>query len=144
MTMLPGPISYRSPRFLNRFPFQQVKQFIEKMFPQQYFSRSLRMSSRRAALLSLVVLTLGGLVSGPVVAEIKKPVVALLPGVVDPFYFTMYRGAQQAAKEEGVELVFQIPKAWNTAEQVPILKALIAKRPDVLLVSPVDKQQLVR
>ena len=88
------------------------------------------MSSRRAALLSLAVLTLGGLVSGPVVAEIKKPVVALLPGVVDPFYFTMYRGAQQAAKEEGVELVFQIPKAWNTAEQVPM--TLTARQRQVL------------
>ncbi|HVK56569.1 MAG TPA: ABC transporter substrate-binding protein, partial [Burkholderiales bacterium] len=102
------------------------------------------MSSRRTVLFSLAAFALSALISGPAVAETKKPVVALLPGVVDPFYFTMHRGAQQAAKEEGVELLFQIPKAWNTAEQVPILKALIAKRPDVLLVSPVDKQQLVR
>ena len=73
-----------------------------------------------------------------------KPVVALLPGVVDPFYFTMKRGADQAAEEEGIELLFQIPKAWNVTDQVPILKAIIAKKPDVLLISPVDKDQLIQ
>ncbi len=73
-----------------------------------------------------------------------KPVVALLPGVVDPFYFTMKRGADKAAEEEGVELLFQIPKAWNVTDQVPILKAIIAKKPDVLLISPVDKDQLIQ
>ncbi|MCC8402349.1 substrate-binding domain-containing protein [Paraburkholderia sp. MMS20-SJTN17] len=76
-------------------------------------------------------------------ADAAHPVVALLPGVTDPFYFTMYRGAQRAAKEENVQLLFQVPKAWNTTEQVPILKAFIAKHPDVLLVSPVDKQQMI-
>jgi ribose transport system substrate-binding protein len=77
-------------------------------------------------------------------ADAAKPVIALLPGVVDPFYFTMRRGAEQAAKEAGAELLFQIPKAWNTADQVPILKALIAKHPDVLVIAPVDKTQLVQ
>lgn len=76
-------------------------------------------------------------------ADAAHPVVALLPGVTDPFYFTMHRGAEKAAKEDNVELLFQVPKAWNTTEQVPILKAMIAKHPDVLLVSPVDKQQLI-
>jgi ribose transport system substrate-binding protein len=83
------------------------------------------------------------LLSGLAHADAAHPVVALLPGVVDPFYFTMHRGAERAAKEEKVELLFQVPKAWNTSEQVPILKAFIAKRPDVLLISPVDKQQLI-
>lgn len=93
-------------------------------------------------------LLLGALLLGPAAppaaAQGDKLVVALLPGVVDPFYFTMRRGAEKAAKEENVELLFQIPKAWNTAEQVPILRALIAKKPAVLLVAPVDKQQLIR
>lgn len=77
-------------------------------------------------------------------ADATKPVIALLPGVVDPFYFTMKRGADQAAAEENVELLFQIPKAWNVTEQVPILKAIIAKKPDVLLIAPVDKDQLIQ
>ncbi|WP_233801445.1 ABC transporter substrate-binding protein [Paraburkholderia sp. HP33-1] len=84
-----------------------------------------------------------GALPGVAYADAAHPVVALLPGVTDPFYFTMYRGAQRAAKEENVQLLFQVPKAWNTSEQVPILKAFIAKHPDVLLVSPVDKQQMI-
>ncbi|MBV8261829.1 MAG: substrate-binding domain-containing protein [Paraburkholderia sp.] len=76
-------------------------------------------------------------------ADKDHPVVALLPGVVDPFYFTMYRGAQKAAAEDNTQLLFQLPKSWNTTEQVPILKAFIAKRPDAILISPVDAQQLI-
>src|SRR6185369_14302430 len=106
------------------------------------------MSNRRHVLKLLSGVAVGGalgavgsaIVGAPqVLADAAKPVVALLPGVVDPFYFTMKRGADKAAAEEGVELLFQIPKAWNVTEQVPILKAIIAKKPDVLLISPVDK-----
>ena len=84
-----------------------------------------------------------GMLPGAAQADAAHPIVALLPGVTDPFYFTMHRGAERAAKEENIELLFQVPKAWNTTEQVPILKAFIAMHPDVLLVSPVDKQQLI-
>jgi ribose transport system substrate-binding protein len=92
------------------------------------------------AVSTIIVCSLSGLAH----ADAAHPVVALLPGVVDPFYFTMHRGAERAAKEENVELLFQVPKEWNTSEQVPILKAFIAKHPDVLLISPVDKQQLIQ
>ncbi|HVI88680.1 MAG TPA: ABC transporter substrate-binding protein [Dongiaceae bacterium] len=107
------------------------------------------MPNRRYLLKLLSGVALAGMAAGasllaPVTrADSAKPVVALLPGVVDPFYFTMHRGAQKAADEEGIDLLFQIPKAWNTADQVPILKAIIAKKPAVLLVSPVDKTQLI-
>ncbi|MCX5545618.1 ABC transporter substrate-binding protein [Paraburkholderia sp. CNPSo 3076] len=99
----------------------------------------------RIALGCLMVLStiVAGALPGVAQADAAHPVVALLPGVTDPFYFTMHRGAERAAKEENIQLLFQVPKAWNTTEQVPILKAFIAKHPDVLLVSPVDKQQLI-
>jgi ribose transport system substrate-binding protein len=95
-----------------------------------------------AAQAALAITLLGALDTAG--ADANKPVIALLPGVVDPFYFTMKRGADQAAKEVGAELLFQIPKAWNTADQVPILKAMIAKHPDVLVIAPVDKTQLIQ
>jgi ribose transport system substrate-binding protein len=107
------------------------------------------MPNRRYLLKLLSGVALAGMAAGASLlapatkADSAKPVVALLPGVVDPFYFTMHRGAQKAADEEGIDLMFQIPKAWNTADQVPILKAIIAKKPAVLLVSPVDKTQLI-
>src|SRR5690348_16052143 len=107
------------------------------------------MPNRRYLLKLLSGVAIAGIAAGATLlapatrADSAKPVVALLPGVVDPFYFTMHRGAQKAADEEGIDLLFQIPKAWNTADQVPILKAIIAKSPAVLLVSPVDKTQLI-
>lgn len=107
------------------------------------------MPNRRYLLKLLSGVAIAGIAAGATLlapatrADSAKPVVALLPGVVDPFYFTMHRGAQKAADEEGIDLLFQIPKAWNTADQVPILKAIIAKKPAVLLVSPVDKTQLI-
>jgi ribose transport system substrate-binding protein len=107
------------------------------------------MSNRRHVLKMLTGVAVAGAVSAvagePLAwADATKPVVAFLPGVVDPFYFTMKRGADKAAAEEGVTLMFQIPKAWNVTEQVPILKAIIAKKPNVLVISPVDKDQLVK
>ena len=72
-----------------------------------------------------------------------KKTIALLPGVVDPFYFTMHRGAKHAADALGVNLLFQIPKQWNVSVQVPILNAIIAKKPDAILIAPTDKVQLI-
>jgi ribose transport system substrate-binding protein len=102
------------------------------------------MNQRRMVVRAAMAATLLTGLAASALADANKPVIALLPGVVDPFYFTMKRGADQAAKEVGAELLFQIPKAWNTAEQVPILKALIAKHPDVILIAPVDKTQLIQ
>ena len=73
----------------------------------------------------------------------KKLTIALIPGVVDPFYFTMHRGAEHAAKALGVNLLFQVPKQWNVSVQVPILNAIIAKKPDAILIAPTDKVQLI-
>jgi len=73
----------------------------------------------------------------------KKLTIALLPGVVDPFYFTMHRGAKHAAEALGVNLLFQVPKQWNVSVQVPILNAIIAKKPDAILIAPTDKVQLI-
>ena len=39
--------------------------------------------------------------------------------------------------------MFQIPKKWNPSEQVQILNAMIAKRPDAILIAPTDKTQLI-
>src|SRR5262245_45365709 len=106
------------------------------------------MGAPRMTMVSRLPLLAGALLlaepAGPAAAQRERPVVALLPGVIDPFYMTMHRGAEKAAKEEDVELVSQLPKTWNTHEQVPLLRALVAKKPSVLLVAPVDKQELIR
>ena len=74
----------------------------------------------------------------------KKFTVALVPGLTtDAFYITMRKGAQAAADALGVELVFQGAPDFNPVTQVPVLDAVIARKPDAILIAPTDKVQLV-
>ncbi|MER8887414.1 ABC transporter substrate-binding protein [Mesorhizobium sp. M0074] len=80
----------------------------------------------------------------PALAQDKKFTVALVPGLTtDGFYITMRKGAQAAADALGVTLVFQGASDFNPVTQVPVLDAVIAKKPDAILIAPTDKVQLV-
>ncbi|UCC87834.1 MAG: substrate-binding domain-containing protein, partial [Anaerolineales bacterium] len=80
--------------------------------------------------------------AAPVAAGQVK--IGFLAGVQDPFYFTMERGARQAAADLGVELVVQIPDNWNATVQTPILDAMVARGDlDFLFLAPVDKEAMV-
>jgi ribose transport system substrate-binding protein len=73
----------------------------------------------------------GGGVSG------KKFV--LMVGVKgDPFYISMQCGAQEKAKELGVNLQVQGPDKFDATLQNPLLDAVAAARPAALLVAPND------
>ena len=77
-------------------------------------------------------------------ADGHKPTIALVPGLTtDAFYITMHKGAMAAAEALGVELLFQGSPEWNASLQIPILNAVIAKKPDAILIAPNDKQQLI-
>ena len=77
-------------------------------------------------------------------ADGHKPTIALVPGLTtDAFYITMHKGAMAAADALGVELLFQGSPEWNASLQIPILNAVIAKKPDAILIAPNDKQQLI-
>lgn len=80
----------------------------------------------------------------PAQAQDKKYTIALIPGLTtDGFYITMRKGAQAAADALGVNLVFQGAPEFNPVTQVPVLDAVIAKKPDAILIAPTDKVQLV-
>ncbi len=80
----------------------------------------------------------------PARAESKKFTIALVPGLTtDAFYITMHRGAQAAADALGQELLFQGASEWNVTLQVPVLDAVIARKPAAILIAPTDKVQLV-
>jgi len=67
-----------------------------------------------------------------------------LAGVQDPFYFTMQRGAELAAKELGIELITQIPDNWNVTVQTPMLDAMVARGDlNFLFLAPTDKDGMV-
>jgi ribose transport system substrate-binding protein len=74
----------------------------------------------------------------------KKYTVALIPGLTtDAFYITMHKGAQAAADALGVELIFQGAPEFNVVQQVPVLNAIIGRKPNAILIAPTDKGQLV-
>jgi ribose transport system substrate-binding protein len=81
--------------------------------------------------------------AAPQAAE-KKLKFGFLAGVQDPFYFTMQRGAEQAAADLGVELVVQIPEKWNTTVQTPMLDAMVARGDlNFIFLAPTDQEALV-
>jgi ribose transport system substrate-binding protein len=70
--------------------------------------------------------------------------IALIPGLTtDAFYITMRKGAEMAAKAVGCELLFQGAPDFNPVTQVPVLQAVIARKPSAILIAPTDKQQLI-
>jgi ribose transport system substrate-binding protein len=92
------------------------------------------------AALGLVVPSIIGVAS----AADKKYTIALIPGLTtDAFYITMHKGADAAAKALGVTLVFQGAADFNPVTQVPVLNAIIGRKPDAILIAPTDKVQLV-
>ncbi len=104
------------------------------------------MMQRRAMLLGVGAAMAGAaaLPSRRAGAADRRYTVALVPGLTtDAFYITMHRGAAAAAKALGVNLVLQGAPAFNPVQQVPVLDAVLARRPDVLLIAPTDKTQLI-
>jgi ribose transport system substrate-binding protein len=73
-----------------------------------------------------------------------KPKILFMPGVADPFYFTMEKGIKAKAAELGAELtVAEYPKAWGPENQIPILQATAAKQKfDLLLIAPTSTDAL--
>jgi ribose transport system substrate-binding protein len=78
-------------------------------------------------------------------AAAKGYKIGFLAGVQDPFYYTMERGARQAAADLGVELVAQFPEKWDATVQTPMLDAMVARGDlNFLFTAPVDVQAMIQ
>jgi len=68
-----------------------------------------------------------------------------VPGIADPFYFTMEKGIRAKAEELGVNLVVsEYPKSWGPEAQVPILEAAAAAGGiDLILTAPTSTDALI-
>ena len=100
-----------------------------------------RRSILGAAAAASLVVAMG---AGAAQAQDKKFTIALIPGLTtDAFYITMNKGAKAAADALGVDLVFQGAPDFNPVTQVPVLDAVIARKPDAILIAPTDTTQLV-
>jgi ribose transport system substrate-binding protein len=71
--------------------------------------------------------------------------VTLLQGVRgDEFYVSMACGAQAAAKAIGnVKVDVQGPAKFDASLQIPILNAIVAKKPNVIMMAPTDTKALI-
>jgi ribose transport system substrate-binding protein len=75
--------------------------------------------------------------------EQKEYDMTLIAGVKgDEFYITMNCGAQEKAKELGVNLDFQGPDKFDASLQTPIVNAVAAKQPDAVLIAPTDTKAM--
>lgn len=100
---------------------------------------------RRSVLKSAVAIAVAtvGMTASTAFAQ-DKHTIALIPGLTtDAFYITMRKGAQAAADALGVELVFQGGPDFNPVVQVPVLDAVIARKPSAILIAPTDTTQLI-
>ncbi|MFO1070643.1 MAG: ABC transporter substrate-binding protein [Geminicoccaceae bacterium] len=97
-----------------------------------------------AGLLGAAAVLAAGLAT-PTTAQAQNAcTIALIPGLTtDAFYITMRKGAEMAAKAVGCELLFQGGPEFNPTIQVPVLQAVIARKPNAILIAPTDKQQLI-
>jgi ribose transport system substrate-binding protein len=68
-----------------------------------------------------------------------------VPGISDPFYYTMERGAKEKAQELGVNLIVaEYPTSWGSEAQIPILEAAAARTGiDLILIAPVSVDVLI-
>lgn len=65
--------------------------------------------------------------------------IAFVPGVIgDEFYITMQCGIEQAAKAVGATVTTQGPQKFDPTLQKPVIDAIVASKPDALLVAPTD------
>ena len=68
----------------------------------------------------------------------------LIQGVKgDQFYVTMQCGAQEAATAAGATLEVTAPDEFDASLQTPVVNAVVAKKPDAILVAPTDTQAMI-
>jgi ribose transport system substrate-binding protein len=88
--------------------------------------------------------TAAAVLSGCGTSNSKKLRITLLTGDNhDPFFMTMIAGAKLEAKKLGVSFTWQGPADYNPQEQIPVLDAVVATKPDFLIAVPTDVNALV-
>ena len=74
----------------------------------------------------------------------KQYKLTLVQGVKgDQFYITMQCGAQEAAQRLGATLDVAAPDEFDASLQTPVLNAVVAKKPDAIMIAPTDTQAMI-
>ncbi|MEV0408852.1 substrate-binding domain-containing protein [Actinoallomurus sp. NPDC050550] len=69
--------------------------------------------------------------------------IAFIPGCTcDPYYSTETAGFQAAAKAAGATPIVQGPADFQASEQIPVLQAVVQRKPDAIVIDPTDATAL--
>src|SRR5437870_10418708 len=95
----------------------------------------------RAAL----VVVLAGLLVAPGCNREHKKVIAVIPkGSAHLFWQSVHAGAVKAAREKGVEIVWNGPATeTDYGGQLQIVDAMINRRVDAIALAPIDRKAMV-
>lgn len=81
------------------------------------------------------------ILAGAAQAEGEK--IALIVGVSnDAYYGSVQCGVEKAAGLRGAGVETHAPSEWSPVKQVPILDAVIASKPDAIIIAPTDSKAL--
>lgn len=73
----------------------------------------------------------------------KHHTIAFIPGCTcDPYYSTETAGFKAAAEAAGATAIVQGPADFQAAEQIPVLQAIVQKKPDAIVIDPTDATAL--
>src|SRR5690606_23093697 len=106
---------------------------------------------KKVAVLALAGLTLAACATEPEPAastgggaggDAQKRVVMLLNDQFDPYYLTLVKGAEEKAKELGVDCSWQAPTTLDVAAQTQLLQSIAATRPDGIVMSALDAKAM--
>ncbi|MGO8695927.1 MAG: ABC transporter substrate-binding protein [Rectinemataceae bacterium] len=97
----------------------------------------------KKTILAMLAVLLIAVVAVPGFAQ-ARPRILFMPGVTDPFYYTMEKGIRAECAKVGADLVVaEYPRAWGPEDQIPILQATIAAgKYDLLLIAPTSNEAL--
>ena len=105
------------------------------------------MSSLRKLITAVVsVGVVGALLTGTAVAPAQaanKKIAFVMGAESDPFFQAMKVGAEAAAKANNIDLIWQgDPSEYSPATQIPVVDAVLAQKPDALVLIPTDPTAL--
>jgi len=104
---------------------------------------SLRKISTAVLSVGVVGALIAGAVVAPANAAAKYKIAFVMGAESDPFFQAMKVGAEAAAKANNVELIWQgDPSEYSPATQIPVVDAVLAQKPDALVLIPTDPTAL--